>query len=137
MSNLDVFGYFEFGDVLAVPQFAMAHYFAHDAESNAIAAQYGQTIGTYNVDGQDIVWDWIGLMDGSVDHMTAAMYDWLEAHNDNHQAMLVVLGNQNISTVTGEVDLSLADFSDPTQLYDWLTLHIQLHQYEQAALGLS
>ena len=134
--NMDVYGYFEFGDLQAVPIFAMAHRFTHEAESNAIAAQFGQTIGTYNVSGLNIVNQWIGLMDGSIEHMTQEMYDWLEGHNENHQAMLAVIGS-TVGTTTGEVDLSLADFKDPVSLYDWLTLHQQIHQIEQAALGLS
>ena len=135
--NMDVYGYFEFGDVMAVPQFAMAHRFTHEAESDAIAAQFGQTIGTYNVSGLNIVDTWMGLMDGSVEQMTQEMYDWLEVHSENHQAMLAAIGENPGVAITTEVDLSLADFTDPVSLYDWLTLHQQLHQLEQQALGLS
>ena len=135
--NMDFYGYFEFGDTEALPAFAMAHRFAHEAESAALAAQFGQTIGTYNVSGENVLATWAGLMDGSVPEMTREMFDWLEVHNENHQDMLSALQGVTQGIVTQEVDLSLTDFRDPTQLYDWLTLHQQLHQIEQDALGLS
>jgi hypothetical protein len=135
--NMDVMGYFEFGDAGGVQQFTMAHYFAHDAEAKAIVQQFGQTLSTFNVDGQDIQDDWIGMMDGTIEQMTPALYDWLQYHNDNHQEMLAAISGSNVNFNNQPVDLSLVDFSDPVALYDWLTLHIQIHQIEQQALGLT
>lgn len=135
--NMDFYGYFQYGDSDAVYQFAMAHFFAHQAEATAIAAQFGRNINVYNVSGQDIADDWVQLMAGQIEAQTRAMYDWLQSHNDSHVEMLQLMGTGGLAKSNAEVDLSLADFKDPDQMYDWLTLHQQLHQYEQTVLKLS
>lgn len=135
--NMDFYGYFDWGDVDAVNQFAMAHYFTHDAEANAIAKQFGRNIATYNVDGATAVDAWIALMKGELEEPPQSMSDWLEAHNDNHQSMLAAIGSGSAAGTFQAVDLSVVNFAHAEEMYDWMTLHQQLHQFEQAALGLS
>ncbi|MBA0084031.1 MAG: hypothetical protein HRJ53_03460 [Acidobacteria bacterium Pan2503] len=134
--NMDFYGYFEFGDADAVRQFVVAHYFTHEAEATALAAQFGRSPGTFNVSGMNIVDEWIGVMDGTIEETPRALNDWLEAHNDNHQSMAEIMGT-SVANITGPVDLSIADFSNAEQLYEWLTLHQQMHQFEQVALKLT
>lgn len=134
--NMDYYGYFSFGDADAVRQFSMAHYFAHEAEANAIAKQFGATISTYNSAGFGAVEPWIGLMDGTIEQVPPEMYDWLQIHNDNHQTMLAILAKNGSPVLTSVADLSLADFGNPEQMDDWLQYHQTLHRFEQTALGL-
>jgi hypothetical protein len=135
--NMDFYGYFAYGDVDAVAQFAMAHWFAHDAEANAIATQFGQSLTTFNVSGLSIEEEWKALMTQDLEEIPLPMYDWLEAHNDSHQTMLEVISTNTGITVTSQADLSIVDFRDPQQMYDWMTLHQQMHQFEQVALKLT
>lgn len=142
--NMDLYGLFEWGDEEGVKQFALAHRFAHEYESQALAAQYGATVGTYAIGGEEVVEPWIALMRGEVEQMPREMYDWLEAHNANHQNMLALLGGAsgaptviNVLGTASSTDLSMVDFSNPAEMYQWLTLHQELHSFEQQTLGLT
>lgn len=142
--NMDLYGLFEWGDEDGVKQFALAHRFAHDAEANALQAQYGAVVTTYAVGGQEIIDPWIGLMRGDFEQMPREMYDWLEAHNANHQNMLTLIGGAagapaivNVLGTASSTDLSMVDFAKPAEMYQWLTLHQQLHTFEQQSLGLT
>lgn len=135
--NMDFYGYFNYGDDDAVRQFVLAHYFAHEAEANAIATQFGRSITTYNAAGFGAVDPWIALMHGEDNDPARGMYDWLQAHNDNHQTMLSIIGGGGTSATLQTVDLSLANFANEEEMYDWLTAHQQLHQFEQTSLGLT
>lgn len=132
--NIDFYGMFNFGDEDAVKVFVLAHQMTHDAENRAIFEQYGQNITTYEVGGQEIVAPWIAIMRKEVDSTPAALTDWLEMHNNAHQAILAVLPP---AVGLPTVDLSLANFADENQMYEWLMLHQQIHSYEQQALGVT
>ena len=135
--NIDYLGYFAYGDEDAVKQFTTAHYFTHDAEAGAIAKQFGRNITTFNVSGDSAQESWIALMRRELEEPDYRLLDWLEAHNENHQQMLAAItANLGIS-VDIPVDLSLANFADDAQLYEWMTLHQQVHQFEQVALKLT
>jgi hypothetical protein len=134
--NIDLYGLFEFGDEDGVKQFVLAHRFTHEYEAQAINQQFNTSLDTYGVGGAEIVDPWIQLMRGEREDYPQEIQDWLEVHNENHQDMLAFLGGSGISTVGG-TDLSIADFSDPARMYEWLTLHQQIHLFEQQALGLT
>lgn len=131
--NIDLYGLFPYGDSDGVKAFTLAHRFAHDAERDAIAAKLGRTLGTYAVGGDEAVEPWIEMMQGRSQGIPQAMSDWLQLHNDNHQSMLSILSP---SVALAAVDLSIVDFRSADQMYEWLTLHQAIHQYEQQALGL-
>ena len=144
--NMDLYGLFEFGDEDGVKTFVMAHRFAHEAEAQAVNQQLQANIGTYGIGGEAIIEPWIQLMKGEREDLPPEIADWLEFHSLNHQAILGYLGLNNstgvgVINVAGSVistgDLAQADFSDPEQMYQWLTLHQQVHDFEQQALGLA
>jgi hypothetical protein len=133
--NMDLYGYFVYGDDIGVSQFALAHRFAHEAEAQAIATQFpGQVIPTYDVGAEEIVGPWQQMMADPEAPIPQAMSDWLIIHNTNHQAMLALLP-ANADLVA--VDLSLADFRDPEQMYGWMTIHQLMHDWEQQSLGIT
>lgn len=134
--NIDLYGLFEFGDEEGVKQFALAHRFTHEYEAQAINQRYGANLSTYGVGTNDIVEPWIALMRGEIEGQPQELSDWLELHNQNHQAMLSYLQGSPVTTIGG-ADLSMTDFGDAGQMAEWLTLHQQVHLYEQQALGLT
>lgn len=138
--NIDFYGLFDFGDEEGVKQFVLAHRFTHEQEAGAIGVQYGANISTYGLSGDDIVEPWIALMRGDTEGIPQPIQDWLQSHNDNHQAMLFYLTGSTTSTLGGTVsstDLSQVDFGNPSDMETWLTLHQELHDFEQQALGLT
>lgn len=136
--NIDLYGLFEFGDEEGVKQFVLAHRFTHEYEAQAINAQFNASISTYGIGSNDIVEPWIALMRGEIEHMPDDLAAWLELHNENHQTMLGYLtGSPAAPATTSATDLSQVDFGDPDQMYQWLTLHQQIHLAEQQALGLT
>ncbi|HEX8782248.1 MAG TPA: hypothetical protein VF764_02685 [Steroidobacteraceae bacterium] len=135
--NIDFYGLFEFGDEDGVKQFAFAHQFTHEAEAAALQAKIGNTsstASTFDIGGSGIVEDWIGQMRGDIEEITPNMADWLQRHNDLHQAMLTYLGANETGSIS---DISMVDFSDAGQMYDWLQRHQALHDLEQQALGIT
>lgn len=134
--NMDLYGLFEYGDEDGVKVFVLAHRFAHEAEAAAINAQFGSNIDTFSIGNNDIVEPWIAIMRGDIDRMPESLSEWLELHNENHQDMLEILVGGILSTVSS-TDLSQVDFSDPDQLFQWLTTHQQIHAAEQQILGLT
>jgi len=133
--NMDLYGYFAYGDDVGVSTFALAHRFAHEQEAQAIATKFpGQVIQTFNVGAEEIVGPWQQMMADPDAPIPQGMFDWLISHNTNHTEMLALLP-ANATLV--QVDLSIVDFRDPDQMYEWMFLHQQMHDYEQSALGIT
>lgn len=132
--NIDYYGIFNFGDEEALKSFVLAHRFTHEAESQAIAAQFGGSINTYDVGSLQIIEPWIAMMRGAIQGMPEELGDWLDLHNANHIAMEAFLPASNLGI---SADLSRTDFSDPEQMQEWLFAHQQMHQYEQQQLGIT
>lgn len=131
--NIDFYGLFNYGDEDGVKIFALAHQLTHDAESAAFAAQ-GIQVGDYEVGSQEVVQPWINAMRNPEEPQDPGLWLWLQMHNQAHQQMLA---NLPIAQSIGGVDLSMVDFRDPDQMYQWLTMHQQIHDYEQQQLGIS
>lgn len=55
---------------------------------------------------------------------------WLDAHQNWHEAV------RPLANVTG-VDLSLVDFNDQSQFYQWIDLHNQEHAALDQAFGVA
>lgn len=132
--NIDFYGLFNFGDEDAVKYFVLAHQFTHEIEHKAVKDQFGLDVVSYDVGGISVVDPWIMMMRRQTQGIPTAMSDWLLSHNNAHQQ---ILGALPVSVGLPMTDLSLVNFSDPWQLYEWLTLHQQMHDYEQQALGVT
>lgn len=131
--NLDFIGTFDFGDEGALRYFLFAHQLAHDQEVAAVSEQYGVSVGTYNTGGETVIDSWAAMMRNDIEGIPHDMADWLAGHNDSHVAILSYLSQAG----SVQVDLSVVDFHDPTQFYDWMQAHLLMHDFEQQHLGIT
>ena len=57
--------------------------------------------------------------------------DWLQAHQEEHQQMAILLGLQN------PFNMFDTDWNKEEDFYDWLSTHYTVHTQIAAALGLT
>jgi len=136
--NIDLFSATEFGDVQGIRAFLLAHRFVHDQTSIALNKKYGVTASTFGISGETAEDAWIDLMkkgkQGETGGLTPdSLRNWLQIHADIHNQSYSLLAG----TPTVAPDLSVVDFSDAQQFYDWMFVHQQMHDYEQGQLGLT
>jgi len=132
--NIDVYSQIVFGDTQALKVFFLAHRFAHDQESKALSDRYGGAFSTFGMSSPVAEETWAQMMQEEPPRPTPPpLADWLLFHAAIHNTTFQTI--QSIGVVAP--DISVADFSSPTQFYDWLLVHQLMHDYERQALGLT
>lgn len=112
MTDMTLYSNTEFGNKDAMNDFLFANSLSHHEIANAIQLQ-GKTINSVP----------IGDM-GNPE-------DWLLSHYQVHQQEFEQLG------LSGLPDLSVLDFKDQFQFYDWMQLHSSVHFLVNQTLGLT
>lgn len=131
--NLDLSSSFSYGDVSGLQTFFNDHRFVHDATANALSLKFGGSFSSFGLYSVIAETAWIQIMKSRRGPMPQALIDWLQIHNVIHNQTYRFLGG----TGTVAPDLSVVDFSHPVQFYDWMYVHQQMHDFEQATLGIS
>lgn len=130
--NIDLSSTFNHGDKDAMRHFFLDHYMVHIQTSQALQARFGgsfSTTGLMDALAEDAL---VQLMGGPGQQTPAVLFNWLILHNIVHQVT-----EQRIVTLNlNAPDLSIVDFSQADQFYDWMFVHQELHDFEQQALGL-
>jgi hypothetical protein len=130
--NLDLASTLNFGDTDGLQHFFLDHRTVHDQTALALSQRLGRvysTVGVFDVLAED---SWLALMRQETQAPSRQLLDWLILHSVIHQNTLLALTGE-----TTDIDLSQVDFAQPDQFYDWMFVHQQVHDYEQAQLGLT
>jgi hypothetical protein len=131
--NIDLDSQFQFGDAAGLKMFMLTHKFVHDQIALFAQAKYGSSFSGYGLMSPFAEAAWEELMKGErTENIPPALQDWLQLHailHDEEYALIV-----GVSSI-GQPDLSLVNFSDQQQFYDWMYVHQQLHDIEQGILG--
>lgn len=130
--NIDVVSSMQFGDVVALRDFAFVHRLAHSDAAQAVAHRGGGSLPTATIDAAAAMDAWGALMvDGDATlSQRRAMADWLQLHANLHVAEWLALG-------LGQApDLSQVDFSKPNQFYAWMADHAFVHDQTNQTLGI-
>lgn len=124
-----------FGDDSGMKNFFLVHRFIHDQTAAALTAKFNVAASSFGIFDSNADTEWLKLMKDAKAGTTPppALRNWLQVHADIHVANYVLLGQ----TPTTAPDLSVVDFGDQEQFYDWMYVHQQMHDFEQASLGLS
>jgi len=131
--NLGLAAITDFGDVDGLRHFFNDHRFVHEQEAAALSARYGGSFSTFGLFSSLAEDAWVDLMRARRGPVPQALRDWLQVHAQIHtQIYGIIAGNASQAP-----DLSVADFSKPDQFYDWMYVHLEVHDYEQSFLGLS
>jgi len=130
--NLDLSSTFQFGDARALSFFMFDHRFVHEQTAAALSAKTGQSISTFGVSSPAAEAEWAYAMETG-ERGGQALADWLHFHADIHNSTYQFING----TGTFPPDLSQADFTRPQTFYDWIYVHQQIHDYEQAVLGIT
>jgi hypothetical protein len=131
--NLDLSSSFIFGDVVGLQTFFLDHRVVHEATASAVTTKYKVSASTLGLSSEAAQEAWARLMAEREGPIPDALHDWLLFHAQIHNQTFALIGG------TGFVapDISIADFSQPGHFYDWMSVHQQMHDYEQQQLGLS
>lgn len=128
--NIDLQSQIEFGDVDGLRDFFLVHRFVHEAYGVTIAAKGGPATPTAAV-GSDVGLDaWSVAMLGEVEQQGPGLVDWLQLHQELHQAEYSALGFGLLP------DLRDVDMTNEQQFYDWMYGHQQIHDLVGGALGI-
>lgn len=102
---------FVVGDDPGMARWLLEHYYEHLSLNQAVQA-LGATIPDYPI------------------QQMGEKQAWLAGHQRIHQAIWSAIGGGVAS------DLSLLDWEDDSQVYDWLNLHASIHTNVRNTLGL-
>ena len=131
--NLDLHSQLAFGDSTGLQAFFLLHRFVHEQEARALSDTYGGAFSTFGLSSQVAEGEWASLMRAEPRQpIPAALSDWLRFHAAIHNITFQTIQSGGVAP-----DLSVTDFSQPTQFYDWMFVHTQMHDYEQQTLGLT
>jgi hypothetical protein len=124
-----------FADESGINNFFLVHRFIHDQTATALTQRFGVSASSFGVFDTSAQAEWIDLMKKKEPgtRPPQALAVWLKVHSDIHIATYGLLGQ----TPTTAPDLSIVDFGSEEQYYDWMYVHQQMHDFEQASLGLS
>jgi hypothetical protein len=133
--NIDLAATTGFNDASGLRNFLLVHRFVHLAESQAFQAKFGVTVSTFGIDSQAAEDAWVALMrEGAAGRpIPAALRDFLQVHAFIHNQSYTLLGQ----SATLAPDLSVVDFGDAQQYYDWMSVHQDMHDFEYQQLGLT
>jgi hypothetical protein len=131
--RIDLSSSIVFGDPVGLRAFLMDHVFVHEQESQALQALTGETFSTIGLLSQQADDAWVGLMERRQRPTPQPLTDWLQLHALMHDQIYEAIAGEG----TVAPDLSVVDFSQEAQFYDWMFAHQSMHDYEQGILGLS
>jgi hypothetical protein len=136
--NIDLAATTSFNEVQGLRNFLLVHRFVHLETANALTAKYGVPFSTFGIDSQLAEDAWIQAMAAGARgekgvKQPASLQDWLNTHAAIHNASYALLAGEG----TVAPDLSVVDFSQADQFYDWQYVHQEMHDYEYATLGLT
>ena len=131
--NINLVSGMPFGDEQALLDFAFVHRLVHRAVGSALQAAGKGATPNATIDSDAAMRVWGALMRG--DDVTPAqarpLVDWLQLHANLHQAEYDVLALGPVP------DLSVVDFRDERQFYDWMFAHNIIHDTVGAASGVT
>jgi hypothetical protein len=132
--NIDLSATTGFGDESGMKNFFLVHRFIHDQTAAALTAKFHVAASSFGIFDSKADDEWLNLMKNAKPGTTPppSLRNWLKIHADIHVATYTLLGQ----TPTTAPDLSLVDFGDQEQFYDWMFVHQSMHDFEQASLGL-
>ena len=107
---------FEFGDIAGTGEWLVGHYRQHLRYNAAILASPAKALIS--------VWPILIVQAGELGRR-----DWLNSHESWHEAV------RPFANVTS-IDLSVVNFDDENQFYEWMSLHNQEHDALDAAFGV-
>ena len=135
--NIDISAQAEFNDSDGIRSFLLVHRFVHDETAAALTAKFGLPVSSFGLDSQVAEDAWVHSMREGAQRrklqQPASLQDWLNIHAYIHNQTYTLLAGQG----TVAPDLSLVDFSDAEQYYDWMEVHQAMHDYEYQQLGLT
>lgn len=111
--NLDDLSYVEFGDVEGLGRFLFENGVQHQLFYEVLADK-GILVQKYP------------LIDANTDNLD----DWLFVHNQEHERLATILNLDN------PFQLIDADWNVEDDFYDWIGVHLSIHQQIVKALGL-
>lgn len=125
-----------FADGTALKEFALAHRLAHQSISTAISAAGGPATSSFDVaDGRaHDAWELLMLEKQAPMEAKSALDAWLQLHAVMHQSEYDAL---NLGDVGQSFDLTTVDMSKSDEFYGWMQNHQQIHDTENAALGIT
>jgi hypothetical protein len=130
--RIDLSATMNFGDNDALQHFFLDHRLIHEQEARAITTRTGQVHSTFGVFDALAEESWLALNSRQTREPSRPLLNWLILHSSVHQNLVAALAGADIQT-----DLSIVDFSDADQFYDWMYVHQQYHDFEQQQLGLT
>jgi hypothetical protein len=135
--NLDLQAQTTFNDASGLRDFLLVHRFVHMETANAITAKYGVPFSTFGLDSQIAEDAWIQAMQAGAQGrkvpQPSSLQDWLNVHADIHNQSYTLIAGQG----TVAPDLSVVDFADAEQFYDWMEVHQAMHDFEYQQLNLT
>lgn len=123
----------EYGDGEALKHFFLDHRLAHQATADAIVAQYGFSVPTFDTADEAARGQWAELM-RHPDYRGAApdaLAQWLQLHALLHVAEFQTLG---LGTVP---ELAQVNFADQGEFAEWMQAHLDAHTAAEGALGVT
>lgn len=133
MATLDLVSTIQYGDASALRTFFNSHNIVHQLYASKIVTA-SVAVPLFDVSDQGALDDFVGLMERSQGEEEAVQSDrlnnWLNMHMELHRGEMAAIA------LGDPVDIASVDFRKPQQFYDWLLTHQQMHDQEDAALGL-
>ena len=136
--NIQAQSQIEFGDEDGMHDFFFVHRLVHIQVDGAITRAGLGVPPNATIDSERALQGWLQQMrkgrnpDADVEPGAAyALTDWLQLHDNLHQSEYAALN-------LGEApDLSVVDFSQENQFYDWMYAHSAIHDTLNQATGNS
>lgn len=134
MATLDLVSTMQYGDATALRTFFNTHNIVHQLYASHIVTA-SVAVPLFDVSDQGALDDFVQLMErvqGEQDEAVQGdrINNWLNMHMELHRGEMASL------SLGDPVDIASVDFRKPQQFYDWLLTHQQMHDQEDAALGL-
>lgn len=130
--SIDLDSQFPFGDEEGLKNFFLVHRFSHESYETKLQTLYGASFLTLGLSSEAAEEAWAALMRDKKGPPAPEVLDWLQMHAALHTAEYALIGGSgNIPP-----DLSIVDFSDERQFYDWMQAHQEMHDYTDSQLGV-
>lgn len=130
--NIQLVSTMPYGNEAALRDFLLVHRLVHTQVDAAIAAKGGGALPNATLDSDSAATAWVAIMHGEPisEERQRALTDWMQLHANLHQ------DEYDRLDLGFAPDLSLSDFSQPRQFYDWMAAHAAVHDTLAAATGV-
>ena len=122
-----------YGDRTSLLDFSLVHRLAHAQIDGVIASRGLGSMPDPTLDSGRVMEVWAQLMAPEAALSTEAqrpLTDWLQLHANLHEAEYLAL------KLGDAPELSIVDFSNEKQFYDWMFAHAEVHDTLNQATGL-